>query len=242
MIKKTNVITGIGGGNPSLMPVIQTDFRFACGDTDGVFYQETDGEKALVLSLRGVTATICRLTKNVDVEELLSFLEFRQVSNILSDFFFDGYGLEKRSVLKVNTRVEAFENTTIITSASRLSDYKNIFNLLSPNGEFDVWYPSFSRKVNNFSACGVYMSENSSAVSCAVAPFIYGDVGIIAGVYTDECYRKKGYGTKCVQALVSDLKSKNIETAYLWCEDKNIKFYENIGFTLCGEIYVKKEE
>lgn len=242
MIKKTNVITGISGGEMSLMPVIQTDLRFACGDADGVFFQESDGEKTLVLSLRGVTATICRLTQNIDVDELSSFLKFRHVSNIISDFFFDGFELEKRSVLKANTQFENSQNATTLTTASRLSDYENVFNLLSKNGEFNVWYPSFSRKVNNLSACGVYISENSTAVSCAVAPFIYDEIGIIAGVYTDERFRKKGYATKCMQSLLSDLKSKNIKTAYLWCEDKNIKFYENIGFTQCGEIYVKKEE
>ena len=88
----------------------------------------------------------------------------------------------------------------------------------------------------------VYLEENSIPVSCAVAPFVYGETGVVAGVFTDESYRNKGYATKCVKALLSELKKENINIAYLWCEDKNIKLYENIGFSVCGEIYVKREE
>lgn len=242
MIKKINDLSGISGGEPSLMPVIKTDFYFACGASDGVFCQEVEGEKTLVLSLRGVTATICGLSENADIEELKAFLGFRHVKNILTDFCFDSVAFEKRAVLKATPNCDFFENVTVLTSASRLADYENVFNLLSENGVFDAWYPAFSRKVNNMYAYGVYMCENSTAISCAVAPFVCGEIGIIAGVCTDESHRKKGYATKCVKSLLAQLKSGNIKTAYLWCEDENIKFYKNIGFSVCGEIYVKKEE
>ena len=86
------------------------------------------------------------------------------------------------------------------------------------------------------------MSDNSIPVSCAVAPFVFGDVGIVAGVFTNEKYRNKGFASRCVKSLLSELKSKGVEEAYLWCEDKNIKLYERIGFSVCGQIYVKKEE
>lgn len=242
MIKKINDLSGISGGDPSLMPVIKTDFKFPCGDSDGVFCQEIEGEKTLVLSLRGVTATICGLSENADVEELKAFLSFRQIKNILSDFCFEKSVLEKRAVLKVTPCDTLSENVTVLTPASRLSDYENVFDLLSENGVFEAWYPAFSRKVNNMCACGVYMCENSAPISCAVAPFVCEETGIIAGVYTDENHRMKGSATRCVKSLLAELKSKNIKTAYLWCEDKNIKFYENAGFSIVSEIYVKKEE
>ena len=41
---------------------------------------------------------------------------------------------------------------------------------------------------------------------------------------------------------ISELQKKNIEDIYLWCEDKNIKLYENIGFSIYGHIYIKREE
>lgn len=242
MIKRITDFTGISDGLPPLMPVIKTDFQFACTDVDGVYCQEENGEKTLLVSLRGVTATVVRLSDNANTEELISFLNFHQMKNVLSDFCFDATGLEKRAVMKAVTDCAFSENATILTPASRLWDYENVFNLLSKNGEFEAWYPLFSRKVNNSCACGVYISENSTTVSCALAPFVCGDTGIIAGVYTDEKYRKKGFATKCVKSLVAELKNKNVETAYLWCEDKNIKFYENAGFSVCGEIHVKKEE
>ena len=86
------------------------------------------------------------------------------------------------------------------------------------------------------------MIENSVPVSCAVAPFVYENSGVIAGVFTDENHRNKGCATRCVKSLLSELQKKNIKEVYLWCEDKNIKLYENIGFSLYGKIYIKKEE
>lgn len=242
MIKKITEFTDINGGFPPFMSVIQTDFKFASNNFDGAYYQEIDDEKTLLLSIRGVTATICRLSENTDVEELSFFLDFNGIENVLSDFFFEGFNLEKRAVLKIQTYEEVIEKAIVLSSASRLADYKNVFELLSKNGSFDAWYPVFSRKVNSSCACGVYVDENSIPVSCAVAPFVYGNTGVVVGVFTDESYRNKGYATKCVKALLGELKKKNIDVAYLWCEDKNIKLYENIGFSVCGEIYVKKEE
>lgn len=242
MIKKINQITDINGGNPPFMSVINTDFRFTRGASDGVYFQEINGEKTLLFSLRGVTATICRLSGKADTEELVSFLEFQGVKNVLSDFFFDEMCLEERAVLKVTPKCENISDTIAITSLSKLSDYKNVFKLLSHNGSFEAWYPLFSAKINEGFSCGAYMMENDAPVSCAVAPFVFGNSAVIAGVFTSESHRKKGYATRCVKALLDELHSKKIKDVYLWCEDKNIKLYENIGFSQCGKIYIKKEE
>ena len=241
MIKKINDLSDISGSQP-LMSVIQTDFRFPVYDNDGAYVQVIDEEITLVLSLRGVTANVCKISENADIEELVSFLSFRQISNVLSDFFFEGINFEKRAVLKASVQAENEADATVLSSASRLSDYENVFRLLSPNGSFEAWYPAFSRKVNSHNGSGVYLIENNIPVSCALSPFICDKIGVVAGVYTAEKQRKKGFATKCIKALLCDMKSKNVETAYLWCEDKNIKLYENTGFSVCGEIYVKREE
>ena len=241
MIKKINDLSDIRGTQP-LMSVIQTDFRFPVYDNDGAYIQVVGEEITLVLSLRGVTANICRLSQNADVEELISFLSFHQVNNVLSDSFFDGMNLEKRAVLKACAQYGNDDGVTVLSSASRLSDYKNVFALLSPKGSFEAWYPAFSRKVNSHNANGVYLVDDNIPVSCAVSPFIYGGIGVVAGVFTDENKRRKGFAARCMKALLSDMKQKNIENVYLWCEDKNMKFYEKIGFSVCGEIYVKREE
>ena len=242
MIKKTYQFTDIDGGFPPFSSVINTDNLFARGTSDGVYFQEIDGERTLLFSLRGVTATICRLNTKADTQELLSFLEFQGIKNILSDFSFDDICLEERVVLKITPEYEPLSNTVAITPLSSLSDYKSVFNLLSRNGSFETWYPLFSAKINKGFSYGVYMIENSVPVSCAIAPFIYENSGVIAGVFTDENHRNKGYATLCVKSLLSELQMKNVKEVYLWCEDKNIKFYENIGFSLYGKIYIKKEE
>ena len=242
MIKKMYQITDIDGGFPPFLSVINTDNLFARGASDGVYIQEIDGERTLLFSLRGVTATICRINAKADTQELSSFLDLQGIKNVLSEFFFEEISLEERAVLKITPEYELTNDTISITTSSKLSEYKNIFNLLSRNGSFEAWYPLFSTKINKGFSCGVYMIENSVSVSCAVAPFVYENSGVIAGVFTDENHRNKGYATRCVRSLLSELQRKNIKEVYLWCEDKNIKFYENIGFSLYGKIYVKKEE
>lgn len=242
MIKKINQLTDINGGFPPFMSVINTDFYFPRSASDGAYFQEIDGERTLLFSIRGVTATICRLSDRADTQEFSSFLKFQGVKNILSDFFFEEIPLEERTALKVKPEFEEVCDTIAITPSSRLSDYQNVFNLLSPNGVFDMWYPLYSAKINDGFAGGVYMMENTAPVSCAIAPFIFGSSGVVAGVFTKEGYRNKGYATKCVKALLSELTKKNVEDVYLWCEEKNIKLYENIGFSMCGKIYIKKEE
>ncbi len=242
MIKKMYQFTDINGGFPPFMSVINTDFHFARGASDGVYFQEINGERTLLFSFRGVTATICRLSKKADTRELSSFLKFQGIKNVLSDFFFEEICLEERTVLKTTSKYEEFYDAIVITPSSSLSNYESVFYLLSHNGSFEMWYPLFSAKINKFFSCGVYMMTDGVPVSCAVAPFIFGNSAVIAGVFTSESYRNNGYATRCVKALLSELQKKNIEDVYLWCEDKNIKLYKNIGFSLYGKIYIKKEE
>lgn len=242
MIKKMQQHIDIDGGFPPFLSVINTDFLFPLGFSDGVYFQEIDGSKTLLFSLRGVTATVCRLNKNADTQELLAFFELQGVKNILSDFLFDGVCLEERAVFKITLEEHSVRDVLTISQSSTLSDYINVFNLLSGNGSFEAWYPLFSSKINKGSAYGVYLMKDSAPVSCAIAPFVYENSAVIAGVFTDEAYRKKGYATRCVKSLLGELQKNDVKDVYLWCEDKNIKFYEDIGFSFCGKIYIKKEE
>ena len=242
MIKKLCEGTDINCGFPPFMSVINTDFSFPQSVSDGVYFQVIDGERTLLFSLRGVTATICVSSENADITELTSFLEFQGIKNILSDSFFDGVNLEERAVLTAVPEKYDVCNLIALSPLSRACDYQKIFELLSRNGSFETWFPLFSSKVNNNFAFGVYTEENSVPVSCAVAPFVSGKSGVIAGVFTSEEYRNRGNATKCIKALLNELKKNCVEEVYLWCEEKNIKLYENIGFSRCEKIYVKKEE
>ena len=241
MIKKICEFSDINGGLPPFLSVINTDFLFSRSASDGAYFQEIDGEKTLLFSFRGVTATICRLSEKADTDELTSFLDFQGIRNVLSDFFFQEMPLEERAVLKAIPVLDE-NNGIVITQSSALSDYEKVFDLLSHSGSFETWYPLFSSKINEGCACAVYMTESGAPVSCAAAPFVYDKSAVIAGVFTSENYRNKGYATKCVKTLLNELCKMGIRDAYLWCEDKNIKLYENIGFSTCGKIYVKKEE
>lgn len=242
MIEKIQLLTDINGGFPPFMSIINTDFSFSRWASDGAYCQKINGEKTLIFSIRGVTATICRLSKTADTAELSSFLDFLGIKNVLSDFFFEEISFEERAVLKAKPMHCDFVDASFVTSSSRLGDYKNIFQLLCPDGSFENWYSLFSAKVNNSFAFGVYMMFGDVPVSCAIAPFIFEKNSVVAGVFTNEAYRKKGYATNCIKALLNYLYNRNIENVYLWCEDKNIRLYENTGFSLHGKIYIKKEE
>ena len=242
MIIKSDQLAGINGGLPPFMSVINTDFLFTRGAADGVYFQQLDGENTLVFSIRGATATICRLGEQADTAELCSFLHIQGIKNVLSDFLFDGICFEERALLKATPMHYECADAVFVTPSSRLGDYKAIFNLLSGDGSFDIWYSLFSAKVNNGFSYGACIMADNQSVSCAVAPFVFDNTAVVAGVFTHNNYRQKGYATRCVKALLSQLHSQGVAQAYLWCENKNIKLYENIGFSLCGKIYVKKEE
>ncbi|MBR0536479.1 MAG: GNAT family N-acetyltransferase [Clostridia bacterium] len=241
MIKKLSDLSDIRGSLP-LMSVIQTDSVFFATESEGAYCQEIDGVKTLIFSVRGTSATICKLTDAVDEEELSTFLHFHHITEVVSDFPFGDFSFEKVSVLKAKTSCNEDENITALLPSSRLCDYENVFRLLSSEGDFEAWYPSFSRKVNNLAASGVYLSRNSIPVSCAIAPFVWEKTCVIAGVYTHPEYRNKGFASRCVKALLGELNKMDCREAYLWCEEENIKFYEREGFSRCGKIYVKKEE
>ncbi len=199
MIKKLNSFSEISGGEPSLISVIKTDFLFPHSEADGVYVQQTDEGQSLLVSISGRNAAICKLQRGVDIEELSVFLQFRNIESIISDFFFEGFSLRSEYLLKAEPQGELSPNTAMLKPSSRIGEYENIFNLLSRNGDFKVWFPSFSRKINKGFAAGVYAASEDACVSCAIAPYIQGDTAVVAGVATDKAYRNKWYASLCVQ-------------------------------------------
>lgn len=60
---------------------------------------------------------------------------------------------------------------------------------------------------------------------------------VISDVYVKEGYRGQGYGANLVKKL---LKLSPKENVYLICKEKNIGFYEKIGFTIVKKIFEYK--
>lgn len=83
---------------------------------------------------------------------------------------------------------------------------------------------------------GAAIYENGELVSGGFVSFGK-NYSVISDVYVREGYRKKGYGTLLVKKL---LKLSPKENAYIICEEKNIGFYEKIGFNIVKEIFKYK--
>lgn len=242
MIKRVTDINSLSGVNSPLFPLIYADFKYSVSDSDGVFIQEVDGKKKLAFSLKGDSLTCVKLNDEYDSDELSSFGSFWNVSCITSDFEIQGFEMKKCVLMECTPENKSVSEIKELSSRSMLSDYEAIFRLVSEdNNGFDNWFPAFSRKVNGGDALGVYCTEDGLSVSTAIAPYIYDKTAIVAGVFTMTEYRSRGFATICVNTLINQCKNKKINKIYLWCDKDKIKFYNNLGFAICGEIYVKEE-
>ncbi|MCH5190680.1 MAG: GNAT family N-acetyltransferase [Oscillospiraceae bacterium] len=80
---------------------------------------------------------------------------------------------------------------------------------------------------------GAVIYENGRIIGGGFVSF-GNDYSVISDVYVKEEYRGKGYGSDLVKKL---LKLSSKENVYLICKEKNIGFYEKLGFTVVKELY-----
>lgn len=53
---------------------------------------------------------------------------------------------------------------------------------------------------------------------------------MIYDVIVAQKYRGLGYGRVLLETLIADERLKNIERVELYCQDRNVSFYEKFGF------------
>lgn len=233
MIEKLTDIGRLSGVLSPLLPLIYCDYYSCVNEADGVYIQTIDGKDKLLISMRNGSVVITALADDWDRDELLSFIGFTHTAYVTADFQWDEDA--RPFNLMECEAINGGNNTIAITSQSTLNEYRSLHALLGEaSDEFDGWYISFSGRVNTHRALAVY---TEGFCSCALCTAIMGDTGVIAGVYTTPQYRGKGYGKVAVTGLVSALSDLGVSNVVLWCEDKNIPFYEKSGFTRKGEIY-----
>lgn len=241
MIEKSTDFSVLSGVSSPLLPLIYAEGAFIQNDLDGMFVQtNSSGEMLSVFSLKNTCVTL-HLKAEDNLDELQSFFSFCGVTEILSDrpvnVFCQSY--QELNLLEFNSVVEEKSDCLILNQKSKVSDYNNIHNLVFRNSNnFDNWFPDFSKKINSLNAFATYFVVDGNVVSAAVSPGVYENSGVIAGVFTSENYRNKGYASKCVNALLKAFQAHNISRIYLWCEDKNLKFYKNLNFIDTGKIFI----
>lgn len=241
MIEKTTDYESIGGVSSPLFSLIYTDGVFSFDGFGGVYVQMAEnGEITALFSMKNNCVNLVTF-KNPDFSELKCFFEFSKVVNVLSDKPLNSLcNTQKEYSLLRISGCQNFESSSVkLTSQSSLKEYKNIFDLLSEKGSnFENWFPDFSKKINSEYAVGTYISVHNRIVSCALAPAIYENFSVIAGVYTLKEYRKKGYARECLKGLLNVLNCDEKKETYLWCEDDNIGFYEKLGFVNIGKVFI----
>lgn len=238
MIEKLTYIGKLSGVSSPLLPLLYAGFKYPTTDVDGVYIQTDDEETQAFISVKNNCAVVCVVNKNYIAEELNSFLSFLHIEEVLSDFD-SGDGYKKIPLLMATT--EAFDTAELDVASPlwKMSQYKSLHRLLSDENQcFDTWFTDFSRRVNEGVAFAVC---DKAYVSCATAPCVCGECGIIAGVFTDSEYRGQGRAQKCVKGLLGILKDNGVEKAYLWCNEDKVKFYEKSGFRVIGSLYIREE-
>ncbi len=238
MIEKLTDTGMLSGVSSPLLPLFYADFRYSISEIDGVYAQSENEKIKSLISVKNGCATVCVIDDIFSREEMNSFLSFLHIGQVLSNIFLgDGY----RSIPLLKTATEPCGTGALqITSPTwKMSQYIDLHRLLSEeNDRFDIWFADFSRRVNDGFACGVITADSCS---CAVAPCIYGDSGIIAGVFTQPQFRGQGLAKKCVDGLLDELHNKGVKIAYLWCNEDKVNFYEKSGFQVIDSLYIREE-
>ena len=240
MIKKVMDNINLSGVSSPLVPLIYCDFNFNSGDTEGVYFEYNESnELTAAFSLKNGCVTFAKI-KESDFSEILMFFEFLGVSDILSDHPLDET-FKTFPLLEATTRLENTCDIEILSEKSKFGEYHSIYDLLNDNaGDFSNWYGNFSKKINYKVACCIYKIIENSVVSTATATAIHNKNAVISGVFTNPVHRGKGYATECVKALISELHKQDVDEVYLWCEEDKIPFYEKMGFSTSGQIYMKR--
>ena len=238
MIEKLTDADVLSGVSSPLLPLLYAGLKYPSTDVDGVYIQTDNAEIQSFVSVKNSCAVVCVVNENYSAEELNIFLSFLHIEEVLSDFV-SGDGYKKIPLLMAIT--EAFDTTELDVASPlwKMSQYKSLHGLLSDENQcFDTWFTDFSRRVNEGFALAVC---DKDYVSCAVAPCVYENCGIIAGVYTDPRYRGQGLAQKCIKGLLGTLNAKGIKNIYLWCNEDKVKFYEKSGFRVIGSLYIREE-
>ncbi len=240
MIEKITDFGSLSGVSSPLLPLIFADGFYSQNDLDGTFLQKTENDEIqAVFSLKNSCVTLV-LVSDKDLEELERFFSFLGVIEILSDKSLTQLCKTQKEIdlFEFSTEIEEENNCFIINPKSTISEYQEVYNLVSEQGNnFVDWFPEFSKKINSFNAFATYIKVDENIVSVAISPASYDNSAVIAGVHTLKDYRNKGYAGECIKALLKELKRNNISKIYLWCEEKNIDFYNKLNFKNIGKIY-----
>jgi predicted GNAT family acetyltransferase len=126
-------------------------------------------------------------------------------------------------------KVEKIINYATIDEYPKLMD---LFNLEDySTADFESWYVDVSHRIRHSCAKAVTLNVNDEIVSSGIFSSIYNNDAILTSVSTVPEFRRMGYGSALVSAMICDIKGK----VYLMRDkNKNEKFYKKLGFENMG--------
>ncbi len=209
----------------SLLKAYSTEYNFA------LFYKQIDENENItaIISRLDNDYTVCH-NENFNQNELDDFFKTLGFNSILCaddlklSFSYD-YGI----IMATNKKIEKVINYAVIDEYPKLMDLFNLEDYSS--ADFESWYVDVSHRIRHGAAKAVTLNVNDEIVSSGIFSSIYNDNAILTSVSTQPEFRRMGYGSALVSAMVCDIKGK----VYLMRDkNKNEEFYKKLGFENIG--------
>lgn len=138
--------------------------------------------------------------------------------------------LPESNIYILKGRKELCESKARLLSGREIQD---MYKVLSRNSilsaDEEIRYVRYMKAINASLAAVFGIEENGKPVSFAAVCASNADTALIGDVFTLPEYRKRGYGAQCVRACIN-FASAQEKTPFVFCEEKNINFYEKLNF------------
>ena len=160
--------------------------------------------------------------KQIDESENITAIISRL--DLKLSFSYD-YGI----TMATNKKIEKTINYAEIDEYPKLMDLFNLEDYSS--ADFESWYVDVSHRIRHGAAKAVTLNINGEIISSGIFSSIYNNDAILTAVSTQSEFRRMGYASALVSAMVCDIKGK----VYLMRDkNKNEEFYKKLGFENIG--------
>lgn len=244
MISAITDLNDLSGGKASpLYPRVFSAFNTRFSPFDGVYKQVNDsGETTALFSCADSHCTFV-FSSNADKDELLSFFKFGKIVSVTSCEKSDipkGFNCEAFELMKLFITQKS-ANAEMLGQNDGAALYKKLFSSFGEYfgfSDFSRFYLAIAPKIAKNEAALFYICDSEKPVSFAAASNICENSAIISGVFTAEGYRNKKYASLSVSALGHELKRRNIDNIFLWCDAATAGFYERLGYKQVSKIFI----
>lgn len=212
-----------------------TQTPFAC------FWLQTNGQGRVVSALARLEDTVILCASpDADFEELGSFLGVLGARTLQCGGEPAGFlqnrpaqrGVVMRLVDELTKPAPPYEHNPHLTEVYSLLDAAREPAFQPP--PFKQFYVDMSHRVRHGAARCVGIRQEGALASCAMTVAETADAAIIGAVATSPGQRNQGFGGMVVRALARELWAEG-KTIYLFRQQGKLRrFYENLGFCVCG--------